>query len=376
VQARLGIWDDGMRLWAIHPNELGSGEIARWRALRALSPGLGSPYFAPAFTQIIGAVRADARVVVIEDGGQIQGFLPVQRPTGLAAMALGAPISDYQGPIAHPDLPIAPRLLCTALKVGRIDFTRTPVDLPGMSAHLHGRDESFVARFSPGGGLAAYEENLRQTSPGTHKKQSQKWRKLVRERADVAFLPDICDGGLFRQLIDWNRRQCEVTRQPPVWSTRWVLEALDRIWAETNADFRPCLAALMADGQAIALLLVLRSGPSWHSWMIGHVRGYDNFSPGVLAARRFSGWAADQGALELEWGSGSYGYKDYIAPHRRDVAWGSFSRASMSGLMRQSLYSARAILEKAPISSLRALPGKAMRRLDMHRGLGLFAPRL
>ena len=75
--------------------------LRRWRAHQRADPALQSPYLTPEWAQIVGAVRKDARVCVIDDGA---GFFAAQRLSRFAAMGLGAPIADYQGLLSEPGL--------------------------------------------------------------------------------------------------------------------------------------------------------------------------------------------------------------------------------------------------------------------------------
>ena len=104
----------------LHPKELGPDDIARWRELQAAAPALRNPYFSPEFAMAVGAARASARVALIRDRDGREGVFSAQRPSGLAAMALGAPVSDYQGLIGPIDLAIDGPELCAGHRVGRM----------------------------------------------------------------------------------------------------------------------------------------------------------------------------------------------------------------------------------------------------------------
>lgn len=361
-----------MQVRAIHPKELGAPERARWDALRAASHECRSPYFSFPYIQAIGAVRRDARVVIIEDDGAITGFLPVQRSSRFAAMGLGAPISDVQGLIATAPYTLDPASLCRALQVGRIDILSTPAGHAALSAHLHGRSETFVTRLhglSDGG----FERQLRTENPGTVKKQNQKRRKLERDHGPLRFTAFNRNRADLESLLDWKRRQCRATRQPPVWETPWVAAALDRIWALDDPDFRLVFCTLHAGETLAGGLVLLQSGPLLHAWIIGYEPALAVYSPGVLVGRAAMGWAADSGFAEVDWGGGRYDFKEMLTHEVRPMAWGSLHGRSVSGLVRDGLYRVRAAMEQTPMTFLRDLPGKAMRRLDVHRGLGLFS---
>ena len=56
---------------------------------------------------------------------------------------------------------------------------------------------------------------------------------------------------------------------------------------------------------------------------------------------------------------------------QRPLAWGFAGRPSAAALVRGTQYGVRALLEGGSFGRLSELPGKAMRRLDVCRGLGV-----
>ena len=50
----------------IAAHELDAGLVAAWRSIQEREPRFESPYFCPEFTQAVGTVRDDVRVVVID----------------------------------------------------------------------------------------------------------------------------------------------------------------------------------------------------------------------------------------------------------------------------------------------------------------------
>lgn len=362
-----------MRIDVIHPRELGAPEQERWAQLRDANPSCSSPYLAFGFTRLVGEARADARVAVLQDANQIVGFLPVQRPSPFSAMALGTPIADVQGLIGPRDLDIPAGALCRALNVGHIDFSATPLEVASIGQRLHARSYTHIARLE--GNTEAYQGRIDARGGVTQKRLLKKAGKLKRDHGEPLFNTDSRDRALLDQLLTWKRDQCIATSQPPVWSTRWVVDTLDRLWQGTGTDLRLRLATAHVNDTPVAVQLYLQSGQYLHLWMIGHDHDFNVYSPGLMFAQRFALWAADAGFEEIDYGGGDYQFKAKIATEQRPMAWGSLTRLSASGLARKGLYAARAAIEKLPHPALRDLPGRAMRRLDMMRGLGLTPPR-
>lgn len=346
---------------------LGPVEVAAWARLQAADPALSSPYFSFGYAAAVAAARPDARVAVIHQGGTIAGFFAVQGRGSLVAQALGVPLSDYQGLVGPADLPVTGAALCTAFKVGRIDFTHALAGRTPFGERLAGQTESMLAPLA--GGAEAYRSALKARNNDTLRQQDKKRRKIEREIADLRFTPVSADQCNFNTLIDWKADHCRRTGQPVVWATPWVRQVVDTTFASQDIDCRGVLFSLRCGDRLIAANYFLASRSVLHDWIIAHDSAFDRYSPGVVLARMVAEWAADHGYAELDFGPGDYLYKRQLTTARRPVGWGSLSRPSASAAVQSLAYTARKLIEAAPNPTLAALPGKAMRRIDVVRGL-------
>jgi CelD/BcsL family acetyltransferase involved in cellulose biosynthesis len=350
-----------VRLETIHPNDLAPAEIARWRAHQRAAPALRSPYLSPEWAQIIGAVRADARVCVIDGGA---GFMGAQRLDRFAAMGLGAPIADYQGLVAEESFRVEPRAICRALGVGRIDLVNAA---PGTLARAAGADPSWIAEV--GGGRELYEAALRERRGEFVRQSDKKARKLARECGPIEFRARSSERADFETLVTWKTDQLRRTGQPDIWARPWVRRALDRCFEANSAEFSGLLFTLYAGGKLAAAAFCLRSTSVLHFWLLGHDEAFDRASPGVQLARQVIHWAGDNGIVEVDFGTGDYQYKRQLSTTQRMLERGVIAGASWSGAVRRAQHAVRARMERLPQKRLAALPGKAMRRLDLMRAL-------
>jgi CelD/BcsL family acetyltransferase involved in cellulose biosynthesis len=72
---------------------------------------------------------------------------------------------------------------------------------------------------------------------------------------------------------------------------------------------------------------------------------------------------------ELDLGPGDYRFKLQLANRTRALAHGFVGGPSPSTLVRSIQYGLRNAAEALPLGRVSALPGKAMRRLDLLAGL-------
>jgi len=351
-----------VRFETIHPKELGPVEIGLWRAHQHAQPGAQSPYLTPDWAQVVGGARDDARVVTIGGG---RGFFAGQRLSRFAAMGLGAPIADYQGVVAEPGLAIDASLLCRALKVGRIDLTHVPEGSTPLIAG--GAEGSWIAETNSSRDL--YEAALKSRRGEFVRQADKKARKFARERGAPEFRAASTSAEDFATLIAWKNAQLARTGQPQIWAAPWVRTVLDACFAARDTRFAGQLFTMHIDARLVGAAFGLRSGGVLHVWLIAHDPAFDSYSPGVQLARWLIGWAGDQGIAEVDFGPGDYQFKRQLSTTQRQVQRGVICGMSVSGAVRRAENAVRAQLERAPHAALAALPGKAMRRIDLKRAL-------
>ncbi|MGE0740492.1 MAG: GNAT family N-acetyltransferase [Hyphomonadaceae bacterium] len=353
-----------MRLETIHPKELGFSDIANWRAHQGASLALASPHLTPDWAQLIGRVRDDARVCVIGDGA---GFLGAQRQSRFAAMGLGAPLADYQGVVGDPHLNIDAAALCRSLKVGRIDLTHVPAGQSILAGAVAGQDGSWIAE--TGGGRDLYEAALKTRRGEFVRQMNKKERKLARDYGHIEFRAKCDDRAAFETLLGWKNEQLKRSGQPEIWARPWVRQTLDACFEARDPRFRGMLFTLSIDQRLVAAAFALRAGPAMNLWLIAHDPAFDAYSSGVQLTRWLIGWAGDNGVFEVDFGPGEYQYKRQLATTQRMLERGVVSGQSWSAAVRRSEHALRARIERLPQPRLAALPGKAMRRLDLMRAL-------
>jgi CelD/BcsL family acetyltransferase involved in cellulose biosynthesis len=352
-----------MRIETIHPNELGAAEAALWRAHQGANAELGSPYLSPVWARIVGEARADARVCVIEGG---RGFLGVQRNSRFAAMGLGAPLADYQGLVAEPGLVVGQAVLCRALGVGRIDLSFVPQTTALFGADAGGEEGSWIADVS--GGLDAYRAHQKQHRAKVMRQTDKRQQKLAEAHGELVLKID-GDRAHFDTLLAWKSAQLRASNQPAIWDKAWVRHVVEATYAAREPDLSGVLATLTAGGKLVAATYVLRSRRALHSWLLGHDSAYDAYSPGMILSRWVIEWAAGERLAEVDFGVGDYQFKRHLSTSQRALQWGTLARPSMSSALRGAQVGLRARMETLPHKRLAALPGKAMRRLDLMRAL-------
>ena len=294
------------------------------------------------------------------------GFFPA-RVRRFTALPAGAPLCDYQGLVARPGVELDPRALVRALGVSRLDLINTLTDPPRFAAHMEGTGESHLIDLSEG--FDAYAARRKAAGSGVLADTAKKKRKLEKEQGEGVFTAlSPCDAA-WAQALSWKRAQYRTTRQTDIFATPWVASLLERLRAEADARFGARLFTLHVGGELAATHIALQNGPVLHAWFIAHDEALSRFSPGVILFVEIMRWAAAQGVAEFDLGPGAYRFKTSLATGARTVGHGFVGRASPAAAGRWAQYRVRRVAEALPLGRFSHMPGKAMRRVDIWRGL-------
>jgi len=360
-----------MEFAVVAPHEMTEADVSAWLALQAAS-GRTSPFLSPYWVQACagtsGPDQASARVVVLHEGGEPVGFFPV-RIRGGTAGPVGAPMCDYQAIVGAPSLNVDVRRLLCALGVGRLDFPSLLADQAAFAHGMRGVASSQVIDLS--GGYDAYAAGRRAAGTDILQDTAKKRRKLEREQGAAVFSVSR-DTSDFVRMIAWKRARYQASGQTDIFQSGWT-QGLLRTLFDEDAGAEPAFGGafftLHIAGTLAAAHFALRQGAVLHAWFIAHDETFARYSPGVILINEILKWAPSHGVRELDLGPGDYRFKHSLANVKRDVAHGYIGRPSAAALARGAAYRLRSAAEALPLGRFSALPGKAMRRLDLIRSL-------
>lgn len=361
-----------MKIDVVRPWELTAFAVERWAALQAADPALESPFLSPHWARAVARAQGPStgdrglRVAVLGGMEDPKGFLAV-RVGAFTAMPAGAPMNDYQGLVAEPGLTVDPRELVSALGVGRLDFSHMLEDQALFAPHMKGVELSRI--IDVGGGYAAYEADKRAAGVSALKDIDKKRRKVEREVGPVRFTAFSRNKGDFDQLIAWKQQAWKATGQTDLFDAGWPLRLVRGLFASRDPDFGGVLFTLHIGDKLAAAQLDIRGGATVHSWIIGHDAAFDRYSPGMMLFQDILRWMDDVPYSRLDLGAGDYRFKRELANREVGVAHGFVGGLSAAAMMREAAYGLRRVAESLPLGPVSELPGKAMRRIDVLRGL-------
>jgi CelD/BcsL family acetyltransferase involved in cellulose biosynthesis len=359
----------------IRPSALSPEDLTRWRALQAAQPALDSPFLGADWALAVeqaqvgaspGDPRRGIRAVVLRDQDRALGFFSA-RVGRFTAMPAGAPMNDYQGLVAEPGGNLDPRALLAALGVSRLDFSQMLCDQAAFAAHMRGAAVAY--RIEAPDGYDAYAAERRAAGSGVLKDIDKRRRKLEREVGPVMLTAHSRSTTDFDQLIAWKRRQYCDGAQTDIFETPWTLDLLRLLLESRDPAFGGALFTLHVDDQLAAAQFNLRGRATLHAWIIAHDPAFERYSPGLVLFGEILRWMDQSPFKTLDLGAGDYRFKQQLANAQRQVAHGFVGRPSTASLVRSAQYGVRDAAERLPLGRFSALPGKAMRRMDLWRGL-------
>ncbi|WP_164467346.1 GNAT family N-acetyltransferase [Caulobacter flavus] len=294
--------DPGLQTRVVEAAELNAAERARWNTLRDAEPVLGGPYFDLRYVEAAAACAPGSRIAVLERDGRIVGFLPFQR-RGSAIQPLGAPMSDFHGLIAEPDVSLPAVLGLLGAERMRVSGLVSVEPLPELSVRY-----AMAADLS--GGFDAYQATR---SAAFLKDKRRRARALERDHGQMIFTFERPPPELLAWLVAQKRAQIRRTHQHDIFACGWTIELLNRL-AECEADdFGLRLAVLRAGGTIVAAELGLTAGDRHHLWFPIYDPDFARYSPGALMTLETLRVAAGRGIARVDFGPSEEAYKEDFA---------------------------------------------------------------
>jgi len=349
----------------VRPQDLSPADVAAWEDLQAADPTFDSPYLSPHWAIAVERAQStqgmSVKVAIVRENGRPVGFMPV-RVCGMTAMPAGAPMCDYQALVCDAGLKVDVRQIIAALGVSRFDFSAALAAHPPLAAHIRGRGQSFVAQLPNGYEAFTADKSI-------FKDLGRRRRKAEREVGSVTFTAFSRSQADLDKLIAWKRDQYKATNQTDIFEARWPTRLLNDLFQGRDPNFGGTLFTLHLGDRLAAVQFNLRGRQTVHCWIIAHDAEFEPYSPGILLFQDILRWMDATPYSVLDFGPGDYRFKRQLSTATIEVGHGFVGRPSPVTLVRQAAYGLRAAAEALPLGKVSELPGKAMRRVDLLRGL-------
>lgn len=338
---------------AFHPAQLSASDILAWRALCASRPGLDSPLLGPDFARAVGAVRTDARVAVWRQDDEAVGFLAYHHRPGGYARPIGAPLSDYHGPVSSRPLDVAAGLAQVGIHAYRFSGL---VDPDGLLADAYaGQASAWVIELDQS--AEDYLEALRARSPKRFKNLRRLSSKITRELGPLRLSAPETDPQAFHALLRWKQEQIARTGVHDFLAPSWTRALLENFMSSPTGELQGLMICLYAGDRLLAGQMGVRVGAVFHPWIASVDPQMSEWSPGHLFLLQAIGAMPSLGLETYDLGASHDHYKKPYALGARTIHSGTLASGGARGA-GERLWTLCGAQGSGPVGRLR-------RRLDV-----------
>jgi CelD/BcsL family acetyltransferase involved in cellulose biosynthesis len=352
----------GLKVTTVAAGSLSAEQVAAWSALQAADGTVDSPFFRPELAEAAAAVRGDVEVAILEDAGQLVGFLPFQRGSDNVGRPLSGRLSDFQGVVLARGYAIEPLALVRACGLKALYFD-----------HLLARQEVFrpfhwTVAASPymdiSRGVDAYLAERRAAGAGDVSQALNKKKRAEKQMGPVRFEPHTRDSAVLARIIDWKTQQYQRTRVTSVFSFGWVVEFIEQLLdMPATEDFAATLSALYLGDTLAAAHFGIRSRNVQHWWFPAYDSELSKYSPGSQLLLELARSAAAGGIERIDLGAGQESYKQSFMTGATDVAIGAVDRRPVARAARRLWHHTKRWVRESPLRGPAMAPWRVIRSL-------------
>jgi CelD/BcsL family acetyltransferase involved in cellulose biosynthesis len=317
-----------MKIEICHPTELGQSEVDRWRSIQRADPALASPFLAPEFTVVAGALNPHVRVGVLFDGTQIVGFFPFER----GGLGIGTPIcpghNNAQGLIGVTGLDWEPRGLLRACGLVVWEFDHLVEGQRPFERYENARVAAPMMDLSAG--VEPWLQHLR-CRKSKFGDLTRRRRKLAREVGEERFVFTSDDPRALHTVMKWKSDQYLRTGWSDRFASSRTVELLELLLDTRTESFSGVLSMLYVGDEPVAGHFGLRSDHVMAYWFPSYNRHLSAYAPGMIMILDLAEAAHAAGIDRVEMGPGGEDYKRWFCNRDLFVTRGCVVRPSLSG---------------------------------------------
>ena len=304
---------EGISCRLLSYGDLTASDLERWRALCHGHETYDSALLTPEFAYLVARVREDVRIAAFERGDQLEAVFACHlRPDGLAR-PLGAPFSDYTGPVFSRDTKLSLSAMLKAAGIAAYETVSMPDPwdkVVGVAPGEAGADgkESHVIRLG-GQDTSTFLEAQRTLHP----KRFKNFRRLASQlQRDIGTphlrwgKPSADEFDLLMAYKSQQYRQSGLVDVTAATQPRRLLEAV----AASEHGF--CVS-LWVNDTLISGHFGLRVGTSFHPWIAAFNPAFSHYSPGNLLLLLALQNLTEMGIATYDLANGHDHYKKYFA---------------------------------------------------------------
>jgi CelD/BcsL family acetyltransferase involved in cellulose biosynthesis len=317
----------GMRVTVVRPGELGTAEATLWQSFQHSTPGGLHPFMSLTYVQVVGRVRANARVAVVEEHGQIVAFLPFELSPHGVGMPIGYPMNNLQGFIGS-GVPVDARRVVRQARLRGWRFDYVPVDQRALVPfHYEGTTVPCpVIDLAKGISHLKARKKARRSLEKLHGTVSLEWNSA--QPSHVA------------RLIEWKSSKYHGTSL--LFSDPTARSIVKELAASDADDCRGVVSVLSAGERPVAVHLGLRGASSLAGWFMSYDPALSRFAPGMMLWLPLAKAAEERGISQIDLGAGQDTYKFELSNDSYIVAGGAVWVSRVEAVGRKAIRRFRA----------------------------------
>lgn len=344
--------------------DLSDDDVSVWKSIISNDIALSSPFFEPVFTRVVSEVRDDVWIILGRENGELKLIWPIQK-TGRVAEPVGAPFSDYHGPILAPGSEFDPEEMINA--VGLNVLRMTGVHDPSCRLHEYAQEFDGAFLVDVREGAQAYFDKQRELYSRHAKKQRRIKRKMEREVGDISFEFDDRSPDHFATLMSWKQRQYHETGRHNVLGPAWVQNMLRKLWESEDVSCKGYLHTLTHEGRLVAAEYNLGNASTIHGWVPSYDPEFHSYSPGNMLQDFIIEGMEQYGLVFYDLGVSAGHYKKYYVDYQIPVIRGSLRSHSVVSTISGANERLWLKLEDAHIPKISHVMGQIRRRYEIIR---------
>jgi CelD/BcsL family acetyltransferase involved in cellulose biosynthesis len=346
----------------LKPAELDADLIARWKQFCDADALYHNPFYRPQFTQAVALSRPDARVAVLEKGGDIVGFLPFHLTRAGTGKPIGGHINDYHGPILAPGFAPTGQALLKASGIAAYDYNHLPTALTTLAAGAHTFAISPQMDLSEGFDAYVARRDSRWTK--AQREVRRRHRKTESEIGPIRFTFQETSDAIYERHVAMKNAQYARMGLRMALGEGWVGQVLERLRHMQEPDFAGVMSTLHAGDRLIAAHFGIRSANVLHWWFPSYDLAAYKLGPGINLVNQCAMAASDHGVTTIDFGKGDEDFKLHFADRQVPLCEGSICHSgSLAATLRQGTNALASLAERLPLGRFRTYPRRAVARL-------------
>jgi CelD/BcsL family acetyltransferase involved in cellulose biosynthesis len=353
-------------------SEVDSALRNRFVTLRATQQDFKTPFFSLGFLDCVHAARGDVDVIVMEDGDQVVGMLPIHR-LGRVAVPAGRFLNDAHNVIADSQTQLDWLWTLDRCNLKSFDFHALVGSRYGMrETSILGNTQSFSADL--GTSSVKFLQAL-ESDHGTIRRQEQKTRKMQREIGPVTLELDCRDPALLEQAIQWKSNQYQRTNILDLFKPHWTRTLMYLMHEKPPVQMavtptRGVLSVLRAGEEVVAMHYGMVESGLLHYWFPAYDPKFACYSPGTALFKSIVRASTDAGIHCIDMGYGEQPYKRKQTDTITLVSHGCVSTSGRYRTWRRAVHAATKLVKQVPMKESikhlvrRVHPQAGMSKLD------------